>query len=153
MSRHRSKAEIKEALNACHGQVYLASERLSCWPSALYARIRKDAELQSIIDLYDGKRTDAAELKLEQAIRNGEPWAIALQLKTKGKTRGYTEKLEVETYGRLHVEIEPKVGPQLDREIRRVLEGLAADGQTSPVEEGDRLPPGFRSPHSLDPRA
>ena len=38
---------------------------------------------------------DIAEIRLRVAINNGEPWAIALVLKTMGKNRGYTERHEI----------------------------------------------------------
>jgi hypothetical protein len=147
MSRHHPLAEIKEALETCHGAVYLAAESLGIWPQALYARIKKSPELQQLLDLYDGRRTDAAELKLEQAIRNGEPWAIQFQLKTKGRNRGYVERQEVDTRGRIQVEVEPKVGPELGRAIQRTLDVLATGGPTSPLGPDDTLPQNFRAPH------
>jgi Bacterial regulatory protein, Fis family len=149
MGRHHAKKELADALEATHGKVYLAAEKLAMSPTGLYARIRKDVDLQAIVDLYDGRLTDAAELKLEQAIVAGEPWAIALQLKTKGKSRGYTEKLEVQQSGRLTVELEPKVGPELDRAIRRVLGAVADAGQRGAFAPGDQMPQGFRSPDLL----
>ena len=151
MGRHHVKKELAEALEATHGKVYLAAERLDMSVTGLYARIRKDVDLQAIVDLYDGRSTDAAELKLEQAIMNGEPWAIALQLKTKGKSRGYTEKLEVEQSGRVHIDLEPKVGPDLERAISRILEGLAGGSPARVIRPGDELPPGFRAPPLLHP--
>ncbi|MBN1460103.1 MAG: hypothetical protein JXA57_11225 [Armatimonadetes bacterium] len=146
MGRHHSKAEIKEVLAACHGQVYLAAERLGCWPSALYARIRKDPELQSIIDLYDGRRVDAAELKLEQAIKNGESWAVLFTLRTKGRDRGYSEKVEVEQSGRLSIDLEPPIGPQLEGAISRILDIMEPGGKAGAPSAGDTLPPGFKTP-------
>lgn len=151
MGRHHAKSELVEALHATHGKVHLAAERLGMSVTGLYARIRKDPELKDIVELYDGRCTDMAELKLEQAIMNGEPWAIALQLKTKGKNRGYTEKLEVETHGELRIDLEPKVGPELERAISRVLEGLAAGSAASVIRPGDELPAGFRAPDPLHP--
>ena len=147
MSRHHPLAEIKEALEKHHGAVYLTAESLGLWPQALYARIRKSPELQQLLDLYDGRRTDAAELKLEQAIRAGEPWAIQFQLKTKGRNRGYVERQEVESHGRFQLEIEQKVGPDLDRAIRRRLDALAAGRETGVSEETGVLPEGFQAAH------
>jgi transposase len=45
----------------------------------------------------DSTLLDGAELKLNEAIRNGEAWAIRYVLKTKGTGRGYieTERREV----------------------------------------------------------
>lgn len=147
MSRHHPLAEIKEALETYHGAVYLASESLGVWPSAIYARIRKSPELTQLIDLYDGRRTDAAELKLEQAIRDGEPWAIQFQLKTKGRNRGYVERQEVDSRGRIQLEVEQKVGPELKQAIQRTLDVLAAGSATSLVGPDDTLPPDFRAAH------
>ena len=42
-----------------------------------------------------GEVVDYAEQKLRPAILNGEPWAIAMALKTIGKSRGYVERQEV----------------------------------------------------------
>jgi hypothetical protein len=38
---------------------------------------------------------DVAELKLYDAIKRGEAWAICFRLKTKAKNRGYVEKAEL----------------------------------------------------------
>lgn len=146
MSRHHSIAEIKRALEACHGAVYLASEQLGVWPSALYKRINRSQELQALRDRYDGRRTDVAELKLEQAINAGEPWAVKFQLKTKGRTRGYAERVEVESSGEVTVNVEARVSPDLDRAIERTLDVLGTRGQESAPRPGDRLPEGFRAP-------
>ena len=144
MSRHHSLAELKEALEKFHGGVYLASEHVGIWPSAFYARIKKSPELRQLLDLFDGRRTDAAELKLEQAIRGGEPWAIQFQLKTKGRDRGYVERREVDNRGSLSIEVQPKVGPELDKAIRRTLGVLACGGETSASCADEHLPQGFR---------
>ena len=147
MSRRHSHAEIKEALEACRGGVYLAAERLDMWPSGVYARINASPELKHLKDRFEGRRTDVAELKLEQAITNGEPWAIQFQLKTKGRTRGYVERQEVETHGHLSLEVEPKAGPELEKAIKRVMDVLASGGPADPPGPDDGLPPGFRAAH------
>lgn len=144
MSRHHSLAELKEALEKFHGGVYLAAEYLGIWPSALYARIKKSPELRQVLDLFDGRRTDAAELKLEQAIYDGEAWAIQFQLRTKGRDRGYVERREVDNRGSVSIEVEPKVGPELNRAIERTLAVLAAGGEAGPSCSSEHLPQGFR---------
>jgi hypothetical protein len=146
VSRHHPLAEIREALETYHGAVYLASEALNVWPSALYARIKKSPELQQLLDLYSGRLVDAAELKLEQAVRNGESWAIALVLKTKGRKRGYVERQEVDTRGHIQLEVEPKVGAELQQAIQRTLDILAIGGPTSLFGPDDTFPKDFRPP-------
>jgi len=147
MGRHHTLAEIKEGLEKYHGCVYLTAEALGLWPQAIYKRIASSPELKQLLDLYDGRRTDAAELKLEAAIKNGEPWAIQFQLKTKGRSRGYVEKREVEQSGHLELEVKEKTEPELDRAIRRRLDALAS-GREAVVHGGAQsLPEGFRAAH------
>ena len=65
----------------------------------LYPEVREalDAERENIIDL--------SESKLVTAINGGEAWAIALALKTLGKSRGYVEKQEVQNSGEVTVKV------------------------------------------------
>lgn len=89
--------QIIEALNKTHGGMYLAAESLGCSYKTIQRRAEKVKAIQDIIDKYSGRRTDVALLKLEQAIQNGEPWALTLQImKSKdGRSRGYVERQEV----------------------------------------------------------
>ena len=64
-----------------------------------YASVAKALE-EARVNL-DSTLLDGAELKLNEAIRNGEAWAIRYVLKTKGTARGYIEttRQEVEHSG------------------------------------------------------
>jgi len=75
--------------------IFLAAKEIGCAPVTIYRRAAKDKKIQDIIDSYRGQLIDKAELKLEQAVLNGEPWALNLALKTIGKQRGYVERQEV----------------------------------------------------------
>jgi len=90
-----STTSIIEALKKTHGMIYLAAEDLGCAAITIYRRAEKVAAVRETIDSYRGKLIDKAELKLEQAVMNGEPWAVAMVLKTLGKSRGYVERQEV----------------------------------------------------------
>ncbi len=90
-----SKKAIIEALHRTHGMIFLAAKEIGCAPVTIYRRAAKDKKIQDIIDSYRGQLIDKAELKLEQAVLNGEPWALNLALKTIGKQRGYVERQEV----------------------------------------------------------
>jgi ParB-like chromosome segregation protein Spo0J len=90
-----SKRSIIEALERTHGMIFLAAKELGCAPVTIYRHAAKDSKVQAIIDSYRGQLVDKAELKLEQAVLNGEPWALNLTLKTLGKSRGYVERQEV----------------------------------------------------------
>ena len=88
-------ADIIKALEETHGMIYLAASALGCSPHTVYRHAAKNPKVQDVIDSYRGKLVDKAELKLEQAVMNGEPWALTLTLKTLGKQRGYVERQEV----------------------------------------------------------
>ena len=88
-------ADIIKALEETHGMIYLAASSLGCSPHTVYRHAAKNPKVQDVIDSYRGKLVDKAELKLEQAVMNGEPWALTLTLKTLGKQRGYVERQEV----------------------------------------------------------
>lgn len=90
-----SKKAIIEALHRTHGMIFLAAKELGCAPVTIYRHAAKDKKIQEIIDSYRGQLIDKAELKLEQAVLNGEPWALNLTLKTLGKNRGYIERQEI----------------------------------------------------------
>ena len=92
--QYRTENIIK-ALEKTHGMIYLAAEELGCAASTIYRRADKNKKIQYVIDSHRGKLLDKAELKLEQAVLNGEPWAITLTLKSIGKSRGYVERQEV----------------------------------------------------------
>ena len=87
--------EIIKALKETKGMVYLAAERLGCNRKTIERRAETVAAVKDVIDNYRGRRIDIAELKLENALTNGEPWAIQFTLKTIGKSRGYVERQEV----------------------------------------------------------
>ena len=99
MSRGRwyTTEQIIEALEKTHGGVYLAADTLGCSYKTIHRRADEVKAVQDVIDKYSGRRTDLAILKLEQAINNGEPWALTLQImKSKeGRSRGYVERQEV----------------------------------------------------------
>ena len=86
--------------------IYLASKELGCSRMTIYRRAEKDHKVREAIDSFRGQIIDKAELKLETAVMNGEPWAITLALKTIGKNRGYVEKQEVANEGEVKVLIE-----------------------------------------------
>ncbi len=87
--RRLTKKLVIEALHNTKG------EDLGCSAMTIYRRAEKVQAVRDTIDNYRGKLVDKAELKLEQAVLAGEPWAIQMTLKTIGKSRGYVERQEV----------------------------------------------------------
>lgn len=101
-----SNKAIIDAMLKTNGGLYLAAKMLQIAPQTIYNRMAKYPQIRQILDDARGETVDIAEQKLRQAILNGEPWAIALELKTQGKSRGYVEKTELATEGEVKVIIE-----------------------------------------------
>lgn len=100
MPRYSDKV-LEDALRKCQGMIYVAAKALGCSPNTIKARLEKSERLRALVEAESGYIDDVAELRLASAIINGEPWAIKYRLSTKGKSRGYTEKQEVEHSGNL----------------------------------------------------
>jgi hypothetical protein len=90
-----NKKEIIAALVVSKGTVYIAARRLGCAANTIYRFAEKYPEVKEAMHHERGMQIDVAELQLQAAVNRGEPWAIALTLKTIGKDRGYTERTEV----------------------------------------------------------
>ena len=87
--------QIISALEATNGLITLAAQRLGCSPQTIYNRANKSKRLKDIIFEKRDNLVDHAELALRAAVLNKEPWAVAMVLKTLGKSRGYVERQEV----------------------------------------------------------
>lgn len=90
-----TNAQIIEALHSVNGMIYLAARKLGCAPNTIYNRMAKNATIKQAVEDSRGELVDISEQKLRIAVMNGEPWAVALVLKTLGKKRGYVERQEV----------------------------------------------------------
>lgn len=90
-----SQSDIVAALHASGGMVYIAAEKLGCHPDTIYARAAKEKPIADAIANARGKMLDIAESSLKRAVINGEAWAVCFALKTIGKNRGYTERIDV----------------------------------------------------------
>jgi len=98
-SSHHTVDEICEALKKTNGMIMLAAKTLNMTRDAIYKRARKSKKIQETIKMAREELIDLAESKLRLAILDGQPWAIALALKTVGKYRGYVERIEHEHDG------------------------------------------------------
>ena len=88
-------AQIIAALQDTKGLIYLAARRLGCDMDTIANYCKRYPAVQTAKDAARGEMVDLAELKLWQALQNGEAWAISLCLKTVGKHRGYVERQEL----------------------------------------------------------
>jgi hypothetical protein len=88
-------AQVIAALKKSKGMVFIAAKRLRCDPETIYNYCRRYPAVDRVKQAQRGEMVDLAETRLLQAIQKGEPWGIALCLKTIGKDRGYVERQEV----------------------------------------------------------
>jgi len=124
-----------EAIRKSNGLIYVAAHNIGCDPGTIYDRAKKVARLRQAIDDCRGKVIDQAENKLFNAIEHGEPWAIALVLRTLGKHRGYTEKSEIE-YSWREQAIKDGVNPdvvinELVKQFTSAMAGASGSGSVS----------------------
>ena len=94
-----TQAQVIAALRETKGMVYLAAKRLGCEAQTIYNYRDRYPAVRSEMEQQDGEVDDAAEMKLYQAIIAGEPWAVQFRLRTKGKGRGYVERVQNEVSG------------------------------------------------------
>ena len=95
MAKELFTAELMiETLRRTKGMVYLAAQALGCRPQTVYNYMQRHPTIRAAWEAERGTLVDIGELKLYEAVLRGEPWAICLLLKTKGKDRGYTTRTE-----------------------------------------------------------
>lgn len=85
---------VASALRSTHGCVHAAAAALECSPRTVHRYVKRHQAVRQALDEARELRLDLAELKLDQAIKAGEPWAVCFLLKTLGKGRGYVERQE-----------------------------------------------------------
>lgn len=84
--------DIAYALVACDGLQYLAADMLKMTDSTVSSRIQESPFLQHVRDACLQRRLDRTEKKLMKLIEENESLgAICFFLKTRGKSRGYSE--------------------------------------------------------------
>ena len=91
--------EVAAALISARGLKSVAARYLNCQWNTIDRYVRAYKSCSDALKIARDGVTDLAEGKLFQAINNGEPWAIALYLRTVGKSRGYVERSELTGLG------------------------------------------------------
>ena len=87
--------QYADALIEAQGMLSVAARHLGVSRQAIYLAAKKHPTVQEAIDDARENTGDTAELKLFEAIKAGEPWAVQFYLKTQGKRRGYIERQEI----------------------------------------------------------
>ena len=95
MGRRQKVAQhdIIDALNRSHGLKTGAAELLGVSFPTIDKYCSKYIKAQEIVDHWRKRRKDRAEYKLDEAIENGEAWAIMFTLKN-ARDREYNDLVE-----------------------------------------------------------
>ena len=93
------KKTMLEALERSLGIVSTACEKAGVSRQTHYNWLKDDPEYKTAVDQIQESVIDFAESHLYKLIKEGNPAANIFYLKTKGKSRGYIERQEVEVIG------------------------------------------------------
>ena len=104
MAMHKlTKAKVMTALKDSAGILTTVAQRLNCSRQALYVWLNatKDPEVMEALKHEEEKIMDLAESKIVQAITERDMSTVRWYSMTKGKSRGYAMKQEVELTGNI----------------------------------------------------
>lgn len=105
--KKRAKPQIRKkelflaAYDSSLGNVSVACKSIKVARNTYYDWYRDDKTFQSKIDEINESALDFSETMLKKNIRDGKEASIFFHLKTKGKSRGYVEKADVEHSGQI----------------------------------------------------
>lgn len=92
---HLTPEKIIKAIKKREGHLNLAAKDLGVSRITLFNWRRNHPEIQEAYVDCKEVVTDIAEDQLLKAIKKGNAWAICFHLKTKGRKRGYSEKIHL----------------------------------------------------------
>ena len=90
------KKQMLEALERSLGIVTTACNAIGINRSTHYDWLKKDNDYADKVKAIEGRTLDFAESHLHKLIKEGNPAATIFFLKTRGKSRGYVERQEIE---------------------------------------------------------
>jgi len=89
-----TEEQVAQAVRDTRGIATAAASKLGCNPSTIYAYLKRYPDLDEVLSEARESALDFAESKLMDAIEDGNLTAIIFFLKTRGKSRGYSERPE-----------------------------------------------------------
>ena len=95
-SRHIKKETLLKALEKSLGVVTIACKKADIPRSTYYKWLKDDEDFREQVKEIENVALDFAESQLHKQISDNSTAATIFFLKTKGKTRGYTEKSELD---------------------------------------------------------
>jgi hypothetical protein len=93
-NRHLKKEALLKALEQTLGVVTTACKAAEVHRSTFYLWMNQDEEFAKKVAELEGVALDFAESQLHKQMKDGNSSATIFYLKTKGKKRGYVERVE-----------------------------------------------------------
>ena len=100
-----TKEKFKKAVDGTGGIMLSIAKNLGVSRNSVYEFCNKHPEMMELRYQEEEKILDIAENSLFNQAKNQEQWATKYLLATKGKSRGYVEKTELEHSGSGKIEI------------------------------------------------
>jgi len=94
MNTKKAKLDVLEAYKMTFGNVSATCIKANIARKTFYEWKEKDSKFKEAVEELDERNLDLAETKLLEAIRKGKTPELIFFLKTKGKKRGYVEKMD-----------------------------------------------------------
>ena len=114
------KKNLIEALEKSLGVVTTACKKCNCSRQTFYEYCREDENFKNQVNDISEIAIDFVESQLYRKIQDGDTTSIIFYLKTKGKKRGYSEKLEIESTNK-NINQNTELTPE---EIKRISDEL-----------------------------
>lgn len=101
--------DVAAALGASRGNLCACARQFGVSRTAVSQFIDRHPELQVVLkDVREGL-VDEAESALAEAVESRQPWAILFTLRTQGKPRGYVERQQVESVGKVSLVVTEEI--------------------------------------------
>lgn len=97
---------IEKAIRDKRGNVSAVARSFGVSRNAIYDRVQKSTRLQTALAEARDSMLDNAETELYDQALTGNTTALIFFLKTQGKSRGYTERQEVEHSGSVPIQMD-----------------------------------------------
>lgn len=123
-----TQQQVASALRSTQGLMFLAAKNLGCDTDTLRNYRKRFPELEAVIADARGQVVDLAESKLWKALQDGEGWAITFFLRTQGKDRGYSERIDLSHSGSIKHDVKSLTDDELDAIIRADKPPHGGDG-------------------------
>lgn len=95
MARRYSQKILIEAIYASSGILAAAADKLGCTRQTLYNHIHKDPKVEAAYNDATERALDFTESRLFANIKKDKEASIFFHLKTKGRSRGYVEHVQI----------------------------------------------------------